>query len=153
MNRISDLNQQPEFEQERTDNLKTGEAAVIPIIEEQWQVGKKIVETGRVVVSKKVHEEEVTVDVPIMHEEHDIERVTVNQYVDTAPPAVRYEGETMIIPVLREEVIVEKRILLVEELRITKRQIQTNTPQQVTLRKEEVIVDRTSNDNINQDPV
>jgi uncharacterized protein (TIGR02271 family) len=153
MNRISDLNQQPEFEQERTDNLKTGEAAVIPIIEEQWQVGKKIVETGRVVVSKKVHEEEVTVDVPIMHEEHDIERVTVNQYVDTAPPAVRYEGETMIIPVLREEVVVEKRILLVEELRITKRQIQTNTPQQVTLRKEEVIVDRTSNDNINQDPV
>jgi uncharacterized protein (TIGR02271 family) len=59
----------------------------------------------------------------------------------------------MIIPVLREEVVVEKRILLVEELRITKRQIQTNTPQQVTLRKEEVIVDRTSNDNINQDPV
>jgi uncharacterized protein (TIGR02271 family) len=153
MNRISDLNQQPEFEQERTDNLKTGEAAVIPVIEEQWQVGKKIVETGRVVVSKKVHEEEVTVDVPIMHEEHDIERVTVNQYIDTAPPAVRYEGETMIIPVLREEVVVEKRILLVEELRITKRQIQTNTPQQVTLRKEEVIVDRTSNDNINQDPV
>ncbi len=153
MNGITDLNQQPDFEekrfeQERTDDLTTGEAAVIPIIEEQWQVSKKVVETGKVVLSKKVHQEEVEVDVPLMHEEHTIERIPVNQYVDTAPPAMRYEGETMIIPVLKEEVVVQKRILVVEELRITKRQVETHSPQQITLRKEEVIVDRTTHDQV-----
>lgn len=150
MNGITDLNQQPDFEQERTDNLTTGEAAVIPVIEEQWQVSKKVVEAGKVTVSKKVYEEEVTVDVPLVHEDHNIERIPVNQYVDTAPPAVRYEGETMIIPILKEEVIVQKRILLVEELHITKRQIETHSPQQVTLRKEEVIVDRSSHNHVDQ---
>ena len=68
-------------------------------------------------------------------------RVPVNRFVETAPQ-VRYEGETMIVPVLREVVVVEKRIELIEELHITKRTIQTQVSQQVTLRTEEVTVER-----------
>ncbi|PRY12356.1 uncharacterized protein (TIGR02271 family) [Pontibacter ummariensis] len=114
----------------------------IPVVEEQLEVEKKTVPTGRVKISKEVNEEDVTVDVPMMHEEVDVERVAVNQYVDSPPPAVRHEGEKMIIPVLREEVVVQKRLLLVEELHVTKRQVQTQESQKATLRKEKVNVER-----------
>jgi hypothetical protein len=38
-----------------------------------------------------------------------------------------YEGETMIVPVIEEVPVVEKRLKLTEELRITKRRIQHRT--------------------------
>jgi uncharacterized protein (TIGR02271 family) len=111
------------------------------VVEEQLQIGKDVVETGRIRVSKTVHEEQQVVDVPIIQEEVNVERVAINQYVAT-PPAVRYEGDTMIMPILREVLVVEKRLLLVEEVRITKHQTETRTPQQVTLRKEEIHLQR-----------
>lgn len=115
----------------------------IPVVEEQVQIGKDVVETGRIRVSKTVHEEQQIVDVPIIQEEVNVERVAINQYVAT-PPAVRYEGDTMVMPILREVLVVEKRLLLVEEVRITKHQTETRIPQQVTLRKEEIHLQRVS---------
>jgi stress response protein YsnF len=86
------------------------------------------------------------VETPVVVEKLDIERIPINQYVDSAPPAVRYEGDVMIVPILEEVVVVEKRLRLVEELRITKRQEHTQVSQPVVLRKEEVTVDRRDND-------
>ncbi|SMB97197.1 hypothetical protein SAMN00120144_0312 [Hymenobacter roseosalivarius DSM 11622] len=117
----------------------------IPVVEEQLQIGKDVVETGRIRVSKTVQEEQRVVDVPVIQEEVNVERVTINQYVAT-PPAVRYEGDTMIMPILREVLVVEKRLLLVEEVRITKHQTETRTPQQITLRKEEIHLQRIAPD-------
>jgi uncharacterized protein (TIGR02271 family) len=123
----------------------------IPVVEEQVQINKDVVETGRIRVSKSVHEEQRIVDVPTIQEEVHVERIPINQYVAT-PPAVRYEGDTMIMPILQEVLVVEKRLLLVEEVRITKTQTETRTPQQVTLRKEEIHLQRVSPnpDNPNQ---
>ena len=118
------------------------QSKVIPVIEEQVRIDKKTVETGSVHVSKDVHEEDVTVDVPTVHEEVDVERVEINQYIDTPPPPVRYEGEVMIIPVLKEELVVMKRLKLVEEIHVTKRRHETHDEQHITLRKEEVKVSR-----------
>jgi stress response protein YsnF len=56
----------------------------------------------------------------------------------------------MIIPVLREVIVVEKRLLLVEELRVTKHQVLKQETQQVTLRKEEVNVERVANHQANE---
>ena len=121
------------------------EQQVIPVWEEQVQVEKQVVETGRVRISKKVQQEEVTVDVPLTSVEHRVERVPVNQFVE-APPAIRYEGDTMIIPVLEEVVVLEKRLKLVEELHVTTLHTQTSATQQVTVQKEVVTVQH-SNDN------
>ncbi|RIV23451.1 DUF2382 domain-containing protein [Fibrisoma montanum] len=114
----------------------------IPVIQEQVRIDKEVVETGHIRLSKLVHEEEQTVDVPTTHEEVNVHRVTINQYVDVPPPPIRYEGDTMIIPILREVVVVEKRLVLVEEVHVTKRRTETHKPQQVTLRREEVVVQR-----------
>ncbi|WP_400190176.1 YsnF/AvaK domain-containing protein [Hymenobacter sp. B81] len=113
-------------------------AVVVPVIAEQLRVEKELVETGKVRVSKQVHEEHQVVEMPLVHEELSVEHVPINQYVDVAPPAVRYEGDTTIMPVLREVLVVEKRLLLVEEVRITKRQVHTQTAEQVTLRHEQI---------------
>ncbi|MFT2010863.1 YsnF/AvaK domain-containing protein [Pontibacter sp. 13R65] len=118
----------------------------IPIIEERVEIGKRVVETGDVYISKQVHEDNVTIDVPTTKEHVHIERVPINKYVDTAPAAVRHEGDTMIIPVLREELVVVKKLFVVEELHITKKLETTHDSEQVTLLKEELHVNRVSKD-------
>lgn len=118
------------------------EPDVIPVIEEQVHVDKEVVETGSVYIYKDVHEEEVSVDLPYSHEEVEIERVPVNEYAEGTPPPIRYEGEKMIIPVLKEVLVVEKRIMVVEELHITKRRIENKETQKINLRREEIKVDR-----------
>lgn len=115
----------------------------ITVIEEKYSVEKKLVETGKVRIAKTVHEHETDVTIPLMHEEFDIERVPVNQYMPTQPPPVRYEGDVMIIPVIREVMVVEKRYELLEEVRITKRKVETQETQKVTLLKEEIHIERT----------
>lgn len=116
----------------------------IPVIEEQWEVNKRV-STRKVSLKKEIHEEEVPINVPEMHEHINIERKEVNQEVDSAPPAIRYEGDTMIIPVLREEIIVQKRLILVEEIHVTKHHEQKSRPQKVKLRREEIVVERENN--------
>jgi stress response protein YsnF len=59
----------------------------------------------------------------------------------------------MIIPVVREVLVVEKRLLLVEELHVTKTQVQKQETQHITLRKEEVIVERLAPNQAGEQPV
>ena len=127
-------------------------AQVIPVVREQVTVGKKLVETGKVRISKKVSEDQTSVSIPLMREEYDVQRVPVNQVVDTPPPAMRYEGDTAIIPVLREVMVVQKRYEITEEIRITKRRTESTDTQQVSLRKEEVHIERSGTDDTNREP-
>lgn len=123
----------------------------IPVIEEQLRVDKKVVETGKVHVSKKVTEHETSVSLPLMEETYDVERVPINQVVETPPPPVRYEGDTMIIPVMREVMVVQKHYEVVEEIRLTKQVSRQQHSEQVTLKKEEVQVDRSRSDGAPRD--
>lgn len=113
----------------------------IPVIEEVARIDTEVVETGRVVVRKVVHNETQTVNVPTKHDHVSVEHVPVNRYVDVPPP-VRHEGDTMIIPVFREEVVVTTRILLVEEVHLRKQTVTTNTAHNVELRREEIRAER-----------
>ncbi len=122
------------------NTASSAEKLVIPVVAEELQVGKREVATGGVRVRKLVHEHQEIVDEPLLQEEVQVERVPINQILQ-APVEARYEGETLIIPVLEELVVVEKRLVLKEELRITKRQVSVSKPQQVSLRTEEVVVE------------
>jgi uncharacterized protein (TIGR02271 family) len=116
--------------------------SITPVIEEQFRVDKKTVETGLIRLSKQVTEHEETFTVPLIHEEIEVERVPINQLIESQPLAIRYEGETMIIPIIKEVAVIEKRLMLVEELRLIKRQHREQTTQSVNLRKEAVSVER-----------
>ncbi len=115
--------------------------AVIQLAEETLKVGKRTVERGQVRVVKRVVERQETVDQALLREEVTVEHVPINQVVEQAAP-VRYEGDTTIIPLYEEVLVFEKRLMLVEEVRVTRRQTERRDPQTVTLRREEVVVER-----------
>ena len=115
--------------------------AVLPVLEERLEVSKREVETGRLRLQKRVRAEEQTVDEPLFADEIIIERVPVNRFVDQAPPT-RLEGDTTVIPLFEEQVVLQKRLLLREEVRVTRRRTERRDPQVVTVHREEVIVER-----------
>jgi uncharacterized protein (TIGR02271 family) len=117
---------------------------IVPIVQEELVVEKQKRETGRVRVHKQVHTRQETVDEPGYIEEVSYERVPVNEIID-APRTAHFEGNTFVIPLIEEELVITKRLVLREELRITKKRKLTRTKQDVTLRKEDVTVDRISN--------
>ena len=115
---------------------------VLPIIEERVVVTRETVERGRVRLTKDVHEHDELVTLMLQHDELNVERVAVNQLLadGAALPTSRHEGDTFIVPVLREVVVT--RVLLVEEVRVTKRQVAAPHTETVPLRREEVRVER-----------
>ena len=125
----------------RTGSSAESEKMVIPVIEEQVAVGKQVVETGKVRISKRISEHEELVDVPLFREEVRVERVPVNLFVETLPP-VRQEGDTMVIPVVEEQIVIHKKLLLVEEIRVRREVVEHHQPQTVNVRKEEVEIKR-----------
>jgi uncharacterized protein (TIGR02271 family) len=120
-----------------------GEAAeaIVPVVVEEVDVQKRKVDAGRVRVKKVVREHEQLVDVPLLREDVDVERVTVDRFAD-GPVEVRQEGDTLIVPLVEEVLVVEKRLLVREELRITRRRVEEHRPQKVTVRREEATVGR-----------
>lgn len=117
------------------------ESVVVPVMVEELNVQTRRVQTGAVRLTKRVHEHEEVLDNPLWHEKIEVERIAVNRPVDS-PPSIRHEGDTTIIPVLEEVLVVEKRLVLKEEIHITKRRVETHVPQRVTLRREEATVER-----------
>ncbi|HEX8352621.1 MAG TPA: YsnF/AvaK domain-containing protein [Pyrinomonadaceae bacterium] len=118
-----------------------GGAVIVPIVAEQLEVQKRKVEAGGVRIRKTVTEREEVVDEPLMREEVQVKRVPVNRVVD-GPVPVRHVGNTMIVSLLEEVLVVEKRLMLKEELHITKEQVESYRPQRVRLRTEEAVIER-----------
>jgi len=114
-------------------------AAVIPLVAESLKVSKREVVTGGVRISKKVYQDTQTIDEPLFKEDVEIERIPVNRFVE-APQPIRKDGETMIVPLYEEAIVVEKRLLLREQLVIRKRRTEFHTPKKVTRRREDIVI-------------
>jgi len=115
---------------------------VVPVLEEVLDVGTRRIETDSGVrIHKRVQERVQVIDEPLAKDELAVKRVPIGRYVD-APPSVRYEGDTTIVPILEEVLIVEKRLLLKEEVRITRQRLQHRSPQRVVLRREQAEVEQ-----------
>ena len=125
----------------RNESLPKEQPLVIPVIEETAWVDKQVVVTGKIRIEKQVEEINEAFNVNLQHDEYTIRRVAVNEYVDEGAPQVRYEGNTMIIPVVKEVMV--KRLLLVEEVHIIKEVVATSEQVNVPLRKETVTVNNT----------
>jgi len=119
-----------------------GTAQVVPIIEETVSVEKRITETGVVRVRKMVREHEERIETPLLRESVAVERVPINRRVEGDPPQARDEGDTRIIPVFEEILVVEKRLMHVEEIHIRRVHATQNETQTVTLRRDEAVIER-----------
>lgn len=135
-----------EFENDQTRNVEIEDnfvETIIPVIEEDVQITKKVIDIAQVNISKTVNESTETFQIPLSSEEIVVKRIPINEYLDTMPPASRYEGETMIIPVLKEVAVIEKRMMLVEEIHVSKLKTENIETVDVLVKKEEVNVTRT----------
>jgi uncharacterized protein (TIGR02271 family) len=129
-------------EKSNVGKVMEGESRSIPVVEEELKIGRQAVETGSVVLNKSVSEKNLLVESIVAHDRVTVERVQINREVRSAPPAVRYEGNKMIIPILKEEIVVQKKLILVEEYHITKDKVQEQIQEPVVLRKEGITIDQ-----------
>jgi uncharacterized protein (TIGR02271 family) len=118
---------------------------VIPIIEETLSVGKRVVETGKIRLQKTVQEYQEQLDEPLAVRTFDIERVVLNRPIESAP-GVRQDGGTTIYPVVEEQLILTKQLILREEIRVTQRDSERRDNQIVTLHREHVVIERSPAD-------
>jgi stress response protein YsnF len=113
----------------------------IPLAEEVVTIGKRTVEHGRVRVRTMPAERTDIAAADLVTEEVHIERVLLDRFVDVAPQP-RQEGDTLIVPVVEEVAVVEKRLLLREEIRLTRVRTSERFEQPVVLRTTHAVVER-----------
>lgn len=121
--------------------LTPGEEVVLPVAAESLHVDTRLRESGRVLVRKQVHERSEVVDMPLLRQDVVIERVAIGRVVEVAPE-IRHEGDVMIVPLVEEILVVEKRILLREELHVRHVTSDYRDPREFVLRSEEITVER-----------
>ena len=117
------------------------EEVVVPVIEEEVVAGARPVKTGSVRVDKHVEKRIRRIEAPLLHEEVEVRRVAVNKVVNEAP-AIRKKGDIVIVPVVEEEIVVTKRLVLKEEIHLIKRRTKDRFIKDVELNRESAEVHR-----------
>jgi uncharacterized protein (TIGR02271 family) len=118
-------------------------AEAVPLIDEDLHVGKRAVPTGRVRVRSVTDTVEEIARATLDEETVDVTRVPVGREIDAAP-AVRTEDGVVIVPIVEEVLVVEKRLVLKEELHIRRTVDQEDVEVPITLRKQRAVVERMS---------
>ncbi|WP_197277098.1 YsnF/AvaK domain-containing protein [Sphingomonas profundi] len=116
------------------------------MIQEEAHVTKREVEIEQVQVRTSFEQETVTVRDTVSRHHVEIRRLPVEREVAIAPP-IREEDGITIVPVLEERLVVEKRLFLVEEIHLVRRQSTEEVALLVELRRPVVDVDRSSDNN------
>ena len=117
------------------------EEEVIPLVEEEAVVSKRRVESGRVRVRTRVEEREEWVRVELARDEVQVDRIPVDREIDAIPP-IREEGGAIIVPVVEEVLVVEKRLRLVEEIHLRRTRSHEQVSQPVTLASQRAEIER-----------
>lgn len=108
---------------------------------EELRIGKRLEKTGDVRVAKHVETEHVRQDVPVRQEQVHVERRPVDRTTGVAP---EFRNDEIVVPVMEEEAVIEKRPVVKEEIVISKEPITKHKTVETDLRHEEVDVDRSS---------
>jgi stress response protein YsnF len=119
--------------------------AVLPLVEEALRVGKRRVETGRVRISVLTDADERLVRETLRTERAEVERVAIGRELaegEEAPTARREEDGTVVVPVLEEVLVVERRLVLREEIRLRIVAAEEAVEETVTLRRQRAVVER-----------
>jgi len=124
--------------------MREGETIRVPVHEEELSATKRAVERGSVRIEKDVVAEERTMDVPVTEERVVVNRRAVDR--DAPVDATAYTEDAIEIPLMSEEVDVQKRDRVVEEIEIGKEAVQRTERVAGTVRREEVRVDESSID-------
>jgi uncharacterized protein (TIGR02271 family) len=113
----------------------------LTLLAEEIEVQKEAVETGRLRVSKQTRTREALVDEILVSEQAEVETIPIGRQIFEMP-SVRQEGETTIIPIVEEVLHTERRLMLKEEVKITRRRKTEQFHDSVPLRYQEAVITR-----------
>ncbi|MFZ6178096.1 YsnF/AvaK domain-containing protein [Nannocystis pusilla] len=131
--------EQPPVPEDSQEILGRREETVIPRLEERLRVDTRVREHGRVRIDKTVEERDQPLELDSV-EDHVVSwRVPVNRPVE-APVPVRYDGDTMILPIHEEVVVVQKQLVLREELHVRVHRVHVHEQQTLHLRAEAITI-------------
>jgi stress response protein YsnF len=119
----------------------SSEAEVIARAEEEVRLDKRMVTTGKVRVRTIVDVETELAKATLDGETVEVTRVPIDRIVDQAP-GIRVEDNVTIIPVLEEVLVVDKRLVLKEEVHIRKLATTEDVEIPVELRKQHAVIER-----------
>jgi uncharacterized protein (TIGR02271 family) len=106
-------------------------------IEEELRVGTRERKAGSIRVRKRVRTDREHIEVPTRHEEVTVERTLVEGEASEA----EIGEDEVVVPVTEEEVVVHKRPVLKEEVRIRKEVVEHTEVVEEDVRREEVEVE------------
>ncbi len=111
------------------------------LLAEQAVVSKRVRKTKvRVERTTRTRDQEIETD--LNHDQVVVERIAVGRVVD-AVPEIRQEGDVTILPVVEEQVVVTRRLILKEEVHVRRVRTTERHVEIVTLREQEAAVTRT----------
>ena len=113
---------------------------IVPLASEELRVEKRETSTRKVRVQTVVETVDELARATLEEESLDVQRVPIGKVV-AEPPGIRTEGDVTIIPLLKETMIVEKRLVLVEEVHIRRTPSSRVVEMPITLRKQKAIID------------
>jgi stress response protein YsnF len=130
---------------EKSEARSALEENIIPVLEEKATLTTREVSEGGVRVSTRTDHVEEAIPVTLASEDVDIVRVPIGREV-TVPPIVRDEGDSIVVPILEEVVVTQKKLVLKEELHIKRRRTARDVEVSVTRQVQTAVVERLEDD-------
>jgi len=116
--------------------------AMLPLHEERLLVSKRVRKT-LVRAARTTTQRTVAVDEDLAIEQVVVTRVPIGRVVEAVPP-IREENGVTIVPVVEEELVLVRRLILKEEVRFERVRSMAHHVETVVLRRQEVTVTRTA---------
>lgn len=116
----------------------SGDALTIPVHEEELTATKHAVDAGQVQITKQVVREDRTLEVPVREERVHVTRRAVDR--DATGAETAFEGGTINVPLQTEQVDLQKRVRVAEEVDVAKDAVQKTQQVSGTVRREVVDV-------------
>lgn len=119
------------------------ETVLVPLVEETARIEKRVVETGRIRVSTRTETVEQVLRETLRGQTVGVTRVPINHTLAEweVAPQVREEGGVTIIPVIEEVLVVERRLVLKEEVHIIRTPSNEDVEVPVTLRRQRAVIE------------
>lgn len=130
-------------DQPRSADFNRGvvEEKVLPLVEESLVTHRRTVETGTVRVRTVVQQRDEVARAELYSQAVSVEHVPINREIDEVPLPWE-DGDVLVIPVVEEILVVEKRLILKEEVRVRRRREVDHVEQPISLRSMEALVER-----------
>jgi uncharacterized protein (TIGR02271 family) len=118
------------------------DSGVLRLLAEEAKVSRQTVETGRVRVAKVTRTRDHLVDEVLGRTAVEVNRVPIGRLIETMP-AIKEDGDVTVIPIVEETFVVQRRLMLKEELHIRRVHTTERFQQTVKLRYQTAEVTRT----------